>query len=258
MAVRARKRLKTLLLSLGVLTITMFTVINILASEFSIEARGGEISSYSDNDDDLHLDSSYKAYEYFVLKVQRKPKTTNLEARTHKNKMPLKSSKDTVNRRNNFLHSEGHSQYSGMNMADKIIRKAAGLDYDPLQFSQIDEEIDDDDNEDDYYDDDIDEADDENDEDDYSQEKDYEFPTNAPFKPGDFGDIRGLEYQGKPKLKYEHVKPDTSDNQHNVNLKMKTSKKRQEELIENNIFWSSYVESLIPKGTYSKPIFMNL
>lgn len=67
----------------------------------------------------------------------------------------------------------------------------------------------------------------------------FKYKTNPVFKPGDFGDIRGLEYYRKPKLKVqeqqEHPKP-------------KLRATEEPSSVENGIYWSAYVESLIPKG----------
>lgn len=245
MGYRARTRLKTLLVSLGILTITMYTVLNLLASEFSVEIDELGASNYGQD----HVKNRYlnqRANENFVLQVQRKPKTTNMEERTHMSKKLLKSSMDTLNKRNNLLTNQDNKlSYNRIlnNQVDSIVKQSSNLN--PEAYNDYEEEYDDDDYDDNYNDDD-----DDDDMDDEYDENEQEFPTNAPFKPGDFGDIRGLEYHGsKPKLKYERVIPEKEK---------KTSKPtiRPKPLItDNGMFWSKYVESLIPQGKFSSATY---
>lgn len=247
MVTRARTRLKTLLFTLGVLTIAMYTVINVLASEFSIE-ESRRISYFSSKFERPDEDLGYK--EYFVLKVQRKPKTTNLEDTPYKlrSKKLLKTSMDTANKMDNLLIKQRYNQGNINNLnngEDNEILKKTVSQNDPAQDGNG---YDDDDyaEDEEYEDEDI-----ENDDDDENI-RDYKLATNPPFKPGDFGDITGLEYKAKPNLQYERVN-NKVDNVKKTKM-VKTTPKAVD-LTDNEIYWSSYVEALIPKGAYSLKYF---
>ncbi|KAH3857751.1 hypothetical protein DPMN_100366 [Dreissena polymorpha] len=75
-------------------------------------------------------------------------------------------------------------------------------------------------------------------------------PENQPnqnpvFKPGDFGDIHGLEFFTKPKLKYEEVKDEEA---HKLISSQKQVKPTKSTSLTNGIFWTDFVESIVPKG----------
>ena len=75
--------------------------------------------------------------------------------------------------------------------------------------------------------------------------------TNPVFKPGDFGDIRGFEYYSKPKLKVEEIHNDVVKVSEAKPRKAKPTEAKPKEkpvLIENGIYWSSYIENQVPKG----------
>ena len=262
---RTRTRLKTLLLTLGLLTVAMYTVINILSSEFSMEEDSRRAASYYGENSDNNSPQE-EAYEYFVLKVQRKPKTTNLGDRVHKlrSKKLLKSALDTANKANNLWINKGdeHANINKLNNrdSDKTWRKTGTRNGDLREkdnFDKYDNEASyEDNNTEEYEDDDYENEEeyeieggdnDDNDEDEGGDNKvkDYEFPTNAPFKPGDFGDIRGLEYYAKPKLQFEQVKVEEKKLQ-----LAQTTKRPTPDLTGNKIYWSKYVETLIPKGKF--------
>ena len=119
------------------------------------------------------------------------------------------------------------------------------------QYQEDDDDDDDDDQDEDDEDDEY-EYDDDNDNDQkYDPNKDLEpkilarhnkkLNTNPVFKPGDFGDIRGLEFYRKPKLKVEELRTDPE--------KVSEAKPTEKPvLIENGIYWSTYVESQVAKG----------
>ncbi|XP_053384416.1 four-jointed box protein 1-like [Mercenaria mercenaria] len=290
MGFRILRRTKTLLLTFGLFSLGLYLVLNTLAIEFSAENAG----SLPKHPRDLSMPRAKSKFpnEFqanFVAQGQRKPKTMNLGGDDHTEDSIVydRNNKITDENYNNEMHNQPkrHSIKSDRDTV-KFLQKHyrqgniiesnkfenvlnndnnGGENTDDEKYEQGDDYENEDDydkSEDDYEED----ADDEYDDDDNNDEDDeyqYDDATNAPFKPGDFGDIRGLEYYRKPKLKYAEVdtinvkknKPDNfpvvKDGSKHLDSHTVTyvkDKEPEKELIENGMFWSEYVESLIPKG----------
>lgn len=172
-------------------------------------------------------DSIYKA------QIQRKPKTTNFEDFDEDNlsfKKNLKS--QSVIEENNEADAT----------MKEFIKKESNIHYNS-------EAIDEMENIDNQYEEDNDDYSDEKNEDidDYDHDEiadakpeiidlqQYRLKTNPVFKPGDFGDIKGLAYFRKPKLQFEEIQSNPLN-------------KEAPAFVENDIYWSTYVESQVPKG----------
>lgn len=209
---------------------------------------------------DLNGDEIYKG------QIQRKPKTANFDDAEDESEPQMDTNfQDNLQFQPDFNSNKGIRQYGkqhnihtgihdninedeaikDMNYNDKYLEKPKEIE----EMEDIDDEYDDED-EYEYEDDDSDEND-EYDYDDKINDKQVQYKkiqlntTNPVFKPGDFGDIRGLEYIGKPKLKVEEPQKD-----HRSKTKEIPTHKPTEEpnLVENGIYWSAYVEAMLPKG----------
>jgi hypothetical protein len=281
MGLRLFRRTKTLLLTFGLFSLGFYLILNTLAVEFSAESTG--MIGKHPRDLSLPKEKSKLLNEFqanFVVKGQRKPKTMNLEGDDHteenlvyerRNKIvnenkkiqnqprpqSIKSDRDTVK----FLQKHYRHDKAGNENADNGGEK---FDDEKIEDDYEEENDDDyDDNDEDYDEDNDDNDDDDADNDDADNDDyDYDDATNAPFKPGDFGDIRGLEYYKKPKLKYAEVdavqkrNPDDNHVLKHLDNDVVKAEEKPEKVLTNGMFWSEYVESLLPKGKFLSLYFI--
>ena len=188
--------------------------------------------------------------ETYKVQIQRKPKTANFDdleddnmnqpQRNYLHLRPNGKENSGIKRQEYYQKHNKDTEFKHVLNEDDFDR----VRMQDLKMSQQIEDMEDigeDYDEDEDDDDDLEEEDDDYDYDDTNEEQERiqqsKLKTNPVFKPGDFGDIKGLEYYRKPKLKYENVPGQT-----------KIKPTEAPSLIENGIYWSSHVESLIPKG----------
>jgi len=213
---KLKRKFKTLVISGLIVTISVYMILSAVYAKV-----------------DLQVDNSYEdfklKYEGKVL-GQRKPKTTNIESENEIIPEQSAGKSKRIMNQNNALNN---------NVQDN---SEVEQDYN--------QDESDDQNDDNEYENDEYENDEENNEENERQKNNFhenmkDVPTNAPFKAGDFGDYRGLEYYKKPRIRYEEV----TENAQDVN----NEDVRKNVSLIDGIFWSQYVEGLIPKGkTISK------
>ena len=242
----------------GLFSLGMYLVLNTLAVEFSADSTG----VIRKHPRDLSKEKSNFLNEFqanVIAKGQRKPKTMSLEGDDHTEENVVYQRKNKAIDENNKLKNQArpHSIKSDRDTIKflqkhyrhdnvKTKNENTGNHGDIQDQDKFDDDDDDEEDDNDDYDDDYDEDDDDNDEDD-DDDYQYDDATNPPFKPGDFGDIRGLEYYKKPKLKYAEVEPVKKENPGTKDTAQDTEEK-SEKVLTNGMFWSEYVESLLPKG----------
>lgn len=271
MGTRILRRTKTLFLTFALFSLGLYLVLNTLVEDFAAE----DARSMHKHPRDLQpsiakhkLSNEFQAN--YIAQGRRKPKTMNMENDDHTNENLLYESKvkndDDYYDRNlgNVKFKVAKAEKSikdkyknviQLNQEENLLKK-----YENKHDNGKEESYDPDDNYEDEGDYD-DEYYEEEGTDDDEEEEDYENDdaTNPPFKPGDFGDIKGFEYYRKPKLKYAEVEniqlknKETDDKQNLLrdsiaNQNDKGEAETKKDLTENGIFWSQYVESLIPKG----------
>ena len=274
MSFKLKRMKRTIILSLLSFVLVLFLMLNLMMVQLNsstdpkeqpeIFPKEGKISEIIDH-------NIYKA------QIRRKPKTANFDETD--NEMSPANNENIIN---DNLHRE--VELKGETQKD--------LEKNNIQDDQMVEDMEsiDDLYKDDYdnndYDDDLNDANDDNDdavdsdEDDNDDEYDYDdnidqqynhkrnkekneiaqysnsLKTNPVFKPGDFGDITGLEYYRRPKLKVEELPNDIKVDPDKVSEAKSAAAKPTEKhvLIENGIYWSSYVETQVPKGKNAQEV----
>lgn len=243
MGLRSLRRSRTIFLAFGLLSLTLYMLLNFLSEEFSVK---GEKSDYQNLLGDVTVENKQAGLNKYragiVAQPQRKPKTMDFaESEELSSTVQFKPYKRS-NFKIKYIRKEIENDKSKENQPQKENHMPGYHEFHEREDKINTQDQDDytaEENDDNY--EDVDEKGDEEDDDDYDY--DAETATNAPFKPGDFGDIRGLEFYQKPKLKYSEVSSDTGRQQN----KEKTEVSGQA-LVQSGIFWTDYVESLIPKG----------
>ena len=274
MSFKLKRMKRTIILSLLSFVLVLFLMLNLMMvqlhastdpkEQLKIFPKEGKISEIIDHNIDK-------------AQIRRKPKTANFDEMD--NEMSPSNNKNIIN----------DNQHGEAELKREIQKDLEENNIQDDQMVEDMESIDDLYKEDDYdddYDDDLNDADDDgnddaddNDEDDNDDEYDYDdnidqqynhkrnmekneiaqysniLKTNPVFKPGDFGDIRGLEFYRKPKLKVEELPNDKVDPDKVSEVELNAIKPTENHvLIENGIYWSSYVETQVPKGKNAQEV----
>ena len=239
MSVRLKK-LRTILLTLVSFGFLIFIVLNVMVIQLNASAGSMNEVVVFPQEGKLFM-KDFDDVENYKVQIQRKPKTANFD--------------ESVD--DNLDDQSNHQFLSNLEENSELLRKELNpsLNKDTLnkdlfngdeelkrlqeieEMEDIGEDYDDDEEEDEY------DYDDNTEEEPVNMVKIHQkkLKTNPVFKPGDFGDIRGLEYYRKPKLKYENL-PEPE-------VKIKPTEAPS--LVENGIYWASYVESQIPEGNFN-------
>ena len=260
MGFRLKKPKKTILVSLMSLVLALFLILNLMMVQLNSSADSGRDPVVYPKVNKVIL-NTFDDEEFYKVQIHRKPKTANFddledESQPQKDKFP---------ENNNFQAGLGesfeinkeikkHGKTKKLTDNDNKVFHEGDFNNEPnysdenLKNSKEIEEME---NIDDDYEDDEEYEEEENDEYDYDDTNDdkpnfklnneqFKYKTNPVFKPGDFGDIRGLEYYRKPTLKVQDPQ------KHPPKPKLRATE--EPSLVENGIYWSAYVDSLIPKG----------
>ena len=281
---KSRKR-KTVFFTIVSFTLTLFMVLNLMMVLISPEGRQHDLINSEDNIYRQEIQRSKKSadfddfHNYFVAQGQRKPKTTNLEKETESdinvkdtNQFPSEkleltyydkkeSIKESVNMKKlNNLNTDNsenkrikfESQDISRHNSDVLtFHKHLQEKNDKFQGIKEIEDIDQDYEDEEYDgDDDDDEDDDFKYDDEYYNDNEKEQTVNQPFKEGDFDDSYMYENFRKPKLLKEKTADHLNHDQRVIKGidSNKNPQRHIPNLVEDGIFWSPFVESLIPKG----------
>ena len=240
MSVRLKKP-RTILLTLVSFGFLIFILLNVMVIQLNASAGSMNEVVVFPQEGKLFM-KDFDNVENYKVQIQRKPKTANFDESEDDNLDDQSNHQfqSNVEENSELLRKELNPSLNKETLnkdlfnSDEELKKLQEIE----EMEDIGEDYDDDDDDDD--------EEDEYDYDDNTEEEPLnmvkvhqnKLKTNPVFKPGDFGDIRGLEYYRKPKLKYENL-PEPE-------VKIKPTEAPS--LVENGIYWTSFVESQIPKG----------
>ena len=216
-------------------------------------------------------------HNYFVAQGQRKPKTTNLENDSENNLYEKETYHDSSEKLDHtyYQNDANDQQNIQTNLIDKGLidnkKYQESFKYNDNQDGVLTfekqndnnkqtieaiEDIDEDYNEDDDLEDEDDEDDDE-----YEYDDNKTYKTNLPFQPGDFGDLEEYGKFRKPQLQFEEISNTINKEGRNQPTEKKLLQtlngrvsylnrdvRKFPKLVEDGMYLSPYVESLIPKG----------
>ncbi|KAL4224500.1 hypothetical protein ACF0H5_015201 [Mactra antiquata] len=253
MRFRIMKKVKTLMLTFGVVSLGMYVLLNTLATEISLkDVKVSEMMS-----DKIQLVKSLNTQKplqqdtfqnRFVAHGQRKQKTLLNNEYHHIDDNYVYEQDDVEDKHEqaeenidvkdvNKITDHRNQFNDKTRLKEDMVKKLNEFDDSDEDFE--DEQYNPDEfNEENVYDDNDDDDDKDDDDDDNDDNYHYDDATEAQVQQGGF-DNGVNAYFRKPKLKLVRMK-----NLEKVDNSMLVKK----EIIEDKIYWSQYVESLIPRG----------